>query len=282
MGANQKNIDDKSSWVREPVVAGRFYPGSPTSLTASLKEFLTPAPSRLIAPLAIFAPHAGYIYSGKIAGDVYKSIEVPDSVILLCPNHTGQGAKMALWGKGRWKTPLGDVPVDETLSAEILKAAPGRVILEKTAHLDEHAIEVHLPFLLTRNPNVSIVPLTLGRLRIDDIEALGKAIATAITASQKTVLIVASTDMSHYLPAKVAAEADRPALEKIGAMDPQGLYETVVKNGISMCGFIPTATALMAAKLLGARHAELVTYGHSGERSGDFTSVVAYASGFIT
>ena len=262
------------------VVAGRFYPGAAAALTKLLDEYLKEPPADLKSPLAVFAPHAGYLYSGKIAGDIYKSILVPNTVIVLCPNHTGGGPRIALWGKGSWKTPLGPVPIDEDFASELLKNE-GKILLDQSAHAHEHAIEVHLPFLLKRNPKVKIVPITLGRLRFDDIEWLGNALAKTIQKHWEKALVVASTDMSHYLPAKEAEKKDAPALQKIEALDAKGLYQVVVENQISMCGYLPTATALVAAKTLGAKACEVVTYGNSGMTSGNYESVVAYASGWI-
>ncbi len=273
----------KNEWRRKAAVAGRFYPGSAKALEDLLRDYLTPAETPLLRPLAVIAPHAGYIYSGRIAGEIYRRIEVPNRVVILCPNHTGDGARISVWAKGAWETPLGDVPVDEALADAIIERSGGTAQADRNAHLFEHAIEVHLPFLLARNPRIQIVPIVLGRLKEEDALRFGEALAgaTSATSGDLDTLIVASTDMSHYVSADNAKKYDAPALDAIAAMDGSLLYQTVVQNDISMCGFIPTATAIFAAKKLGASTAKIISYGNSGDASGDYDQVVAYASGYL-
>lgn len=270
------------SWKRPPAVAGRFYPEAEAPLRKLLADYLPKPAASPLRTIAVFAPHAGFIYSGRIAGALYQQIEIPDRVILLCPNHTGRGKRISVWGKGSWVTPMGEVPVDEPIANALVEASGGKASLDRLAHLAEHAIEVHLPFLLARNPRVRIVPITLGKMGLEDIEELGEAIAKVVAREPVgSVLVIASTDMTHFESAEVAKEADRSALDAVAQLDPKGLYNTVVENEISMCGFIPTTTALFTAKRLGARNSHLVSYGNSGETSGDFGNVVAYASGWI-
>ena len=255
-------------------MAGRFYPGDPAALHGVLGDHLradrTPRPVR-----AIVAPHAGYIFSGGIAGQTYAAAAIPDRVILLCPNHTGRGVRRSLWSGAGWQIPGATIPVDDALRERLRVEA--NLELDLDAHLSEHAIEVHLPFLHARNPNVRIVPVVLAGLSPAECQEVGEGLARAIAATPGDVLIVASTDMSHYIPADEAARLDRLALERVEALDPAGLYRTVHEHHISMCGFIPTTVTLVAAKILGATRAELVRYGNSGERSGDFDRVVGYA-----
>ncbi len=227
---------------------------------------------------AIVVPHAGYIYSGKIAGIAYGSTAIPDLVYLLCPNHSGMGKKISVWSQGSWDTPLGSVPVDEEAAAKFLeRCAEDEGDCE--AHLYEHANEVHLPFLKHLNPNVRIVPITLGPLHLDRCEKIGLALATEFSRHKADeALIIASTDMSHYISADLAREKDEYALKAIEALDSKSLYRSVVEHEISMCGFIPTTAVLAASSHLKASKGDLLAYGNSGDTTKDYRSVVAYAS----
>jgi hypothetical protein len=260
--------------IRQPAVAGSFYPASPQDLGRVVEDLLGSRRAQDRA-IAVVAPHAGYVYSGRIAGEVYARVRVPDRCVVLCPNHTGSGAQRSLDRDETWRTPLGDVEVDGALADAILGRAG--ITRDARAHTREHALEVHLPFLLRRNPRVRIVPICLGRVSPDGCVEIGQALADAISRTGEEVLLVASTDMSHYIPASEAAVLDRMALDRVAALDAIGLYRTVADNDISMCGVIPTTTVLAAARALGATSAELVRYGHSGETSGDFDHVVGYA-----
>lgn len=258
---------------REPAVAGRFYSDDPTALAGQLDRFLAAAPGKLAAR-GIVAPHAGYVYSGAVAGAVYARVEVPSHVVVLGPNHTGIGAAAALWpASGAWRTPLGPVPVDAELTAAL--AASSLVTPDMRAHRLEHALEVQVPFLQRARPGVSIAALCLTHLDYEDCVEIGRTVAAA--AAARGALVVASSDLSHYLPAPVAARKDHRAIERILALDPLGLYQVVRGEDISMCGIIPVTVMLVAAQRMGATRAELVRYGHSGEVSGDDGSVVGYA-----
>lgn len=268
---------------RKPAVAGRFYPGTEEGLAREVETHLRAA----IAPqpaLAMIGPHAGFTYSGSILGETYARVEVPDRVIIMCPNHTGMGVRRSLWAGGAWRLPGGDLSIDEQLARRVAVHAGLQPDLD--AHVAEHAIEVHLPFLRAQNPGARIVPIVLAGLRLDDCREVGRGLAAAIRETREAgggeVLIVASTDMSHYVSAQTAAHLDGMALERVQALDPAGLYETVREQEISMCGFIPTTCALVAALELGATQAELVRYGHSGETSGDHDRVVGYAGLLVT
>lgn len=260
--------------IRSPAVAGSFYPASPDALSRTIDELLGPERGdRRVR--AVVAPHAGYVYSGRIAGEVYARVHVPDRCVVLCPNHTGAGARRSLDADETWRTPIGDVPVDSALTEALLGRAG--LVKDTRAHAREHALEVHLPFLLRRNPRVRIVPLCLGGIAAAACVEIGEALADAVTKTGEDVLFVASTDMSHYIPADEAARLDRMALDRVEALDAPGLFRTVAENDITMCGFIPTTVTLAAAKVLGSSAAELVRYGNSGETSGDFDHVVGYA-----
>jgi AmmeMemoRadiSam system protein B len=256
---------------REPAVAGRFYPRDPARLAADVAALL---PAAEAAPaLGALLPHAGYVYSGAVAGATYARIAVPQRAVVLCPNHTGRGARVALWPEGSWRTPLGAVALDAPLT-DALRTAPG-VSEDRAAHALEHALEVQLPFLQARRPDVAIAALCLAHLPVDACRALGEAMAAALR--ERPALVVASSDMSHYLPAEEARRLDHRALERVLALDPEGLHATVEREDISMCGVIPATVMLFAARALGARTAELVRYAHSGEVNGDLARVVGYA-----
>ncbi len=258
---------------REPAVAGRFYADEPRALARELDRFLA-APDGRSAAKGVVAPHAGYAYSGAIAGAVYARVTVPPRVVVLGPNHTGLGRPAALWpAGGAWRTPLGRVPIATALT-EALAAGPG-IELDRAAHLREHALEVQVPFLQRARPDVEIAALCLGPLEIEECEEVGRTVASA--ARDAGALVVASSDMSHYISAAAAREKDHLAIERILALDPEGLHRTVRAEQISMCGVIPTTVMLFAARALGATRAELIRYGNSGDVTGDSRQVVGYA-----
>lgn len=260
-------------------MAGRFYPGDAPTLAREVDRYLA-ADRAPVRAKAVVGPHAGYIYSGAICGATYARVVVPDRVILMCPNHTGMGARRSLWSGGDWLLPGGAVPVDHALVRELQERA--HLEADTAAHLHEHAAEVHVPFIRARCPSVRIAPITLAGLALADCREIGLGIASVIEGSDDDILIAASTDMSHYIPAESARELDGLALDRIAALDPEGLYDTVRGRGITMCGFVPTTVALFAANALGATAAELVRYGNSGEVSGDYDQVVGYAGVVVT
>jgi MEMO1 family protein len=260
--------------IRAPAVAGSFYPASPDALERTVDSLLGEARGDLRVR-AVVAPHAGYVYSGRISGEVYAKVRVPDLCVVLCPNHTGAGARRSLDADETWRTPLGDVSVDAALAGALLGRAG--IVRDVRAHAREHALEVHLPFLQRKNPRVRIVPLCLGGIGVDACLEIGAALADAVSRAGEDVLVVASTDMSHYISADEAARLDRMALDRVEALDAPGLFRAVAEHDITMCGFIPTTVTLAAAKALGAERATLVRYGNSGETSGDYDQVVGYA-----
>lgn len=262
---------------REPAVAGRFYPGDAASLDATVSELIGPDVTDERA-IGIVAPHAGYVYSGAIAGEVYRRVHVPSLAIVMCPNHTGLGARSAIMSEGVFRVPGHAIAIDEQAAEELREL--GLLTEDARAHVQEHALEVQLPFLAHRNPSVQIVPLCLGTQSFESCVRIGSALADVVNHRGRDALIVASTDMSHYIPADDASRLDRLAIDRVEALDAEGLYSTVVDNDISMCGFIPTTVMLVAARALGAREARLVRYGNSGDVSGDYERVVGYA-GFV-
>ncbi|HBA86521.1 MAG TPA: AmmeMemoRadiSam system protein B [Geobacter sp.] len=261
--------------VRLPAVAGKFYTDDPDRLREELSSMMPQGQEE--RAIGIVAPHAGYVYSGHVAGKVYSAVRVPDTVLVLGPNHTGLGAPAALAPAGEWLTPLGPVPVNSLLSKLILKHAAS-VREDVVAHRFEHSIEVQLPFLQYRNPDVTIAAICLSLPDFDSISQLGEGIASAIKEFGQEVLIVASSDMTHYESARAAKAKDDLALAQLTGMNPEGLLRVCREKGITMCGVIPATAMLVAARSLGASCCRLVNYATSGDVSGDQKSVVAYAA----
>jgi hypothetical protein len=266
--------------IRHTAVAGRFYPKDPGALMADVRSYLSPAETKVDA-LGCVVPHAGYIYSGRIAGAVFAKINIPRCCVILCPNHTGLGRPLAIMSEGAWETPLGAVPIASDL-ANALKDSFSPLTENAEAHHAEHAIEVELPFLQTLRPDLTFVPVALGTGQFDLLEAFGLALAKVILAEGEPVLIVASSDMNHYENNEITRRKDASAIEQILALDPRGLFDVIKKENISMCGFGPTVTMLTAAKQLGTPSAELVCYATSGDVSGDREMVVGYAGVVLT
>lgn len=268
------------NWTRKSAVAGRFYPEEEKTLRHDLEQFLNPKESTTKKPHGIIVPHAGYIYSGQTAAEVYRRIQLPSTVILLCPNHTGSGSRISVWSEGSWETPLGQVSIDEKFSQALL--AKWKISGDRKAHVYEHAIEVQIPFLQMLHPSVRIVPIVLGPLSLEECLALGKSLSEVVKSQgADDILLISSTDMSHYISDDLARKKDALALKAVGDLDPEALYQTVIEEDISMCGFIPTTVVLEAAKRLGAQQGGHVAYSTSGEVTGDKKSVVGYASAIL-
>jgi AmmeMemoRadiSam system protein B len=265
-----------TSAVRTPAVAGRFYSDRADELLREVRQYSPAQATRRTAAIGCVAPHAGYIYSGGVAGAVYSRLEIPESCVILCPNHTGKGRALAIMAYTTWQTPLGEVTADAELGARLLERFPA-LLEDSSAHRGEHAVEVQLPFLQAQQPKLKIVPIAIGTRDFDVLGGLGKALAEAIAPRESNVLIVASSDMNHYESDAITRVKDRKAIERVLALDARGLWEVVMSEDISMCGFGPTVVLLTAAKLLGATAATLVKYATSGDVSGDYESVVGYA-----
>jgi MEMO1 family protein len=263
--------------IRSPAVAGRFYPDDPAVLARDVSLLLGPQRQDLVAARAVMVPHAGYQYSGAIAGKTFARVQPRPRAIVLCPNHTGLGATRSVSPAAFWELPGGGLRTDVELRD--LLAEHASLDAEPFAHLREHAAEVELPFLRALFAETSFVAVCLAPLSLDDCRRVASGIVRAVRAAsaEDDVLIIASTDMSHYVPADVASREDALAIERVLAMDPEGLFRTVRERRITMCGYVPTTVALFAVRELEAGHAELVAYGNSGETTGDFSSVVAYA-----
>lgn len=261
--------------VRRPAVAGQFYSASEKNLTKQLEEMTEKIQPKEKA-VGVILPHAGYIYSGSVAGAVVSRIVIPETIILLGPNHTGIGSTFSLYKKGRWQTPLGEINIDSDL-AELINAESALVSEDESAHTYEHSLEVQLPFFQHFKKDFSIVPIVLSKADIDACKELANGIAAAIQSFKKNVLIVASSDMTHYETEEFAKRNDNIALESILKLDEDTLLEKIGEYNITMCGYIPVIVMLSAAKSLGAKSAKLVKYQTSAKVSGDYEAVVGYA-----
>ena len=264
-----------SGLVRHPAVAGRFYPDDAAVLSAEVRSYLAPQQER-IAAIGCIAPHAGYMYSGHVAGAVYSRSRVPLRCIVLCPNHTGRGKPLSIMSEGWWETPLGNITIDANLASALKQRFPA-LAEDAEAHRAEHAVEVQLPFLQVCREDAKFVPIALGTGRFEILQALGEAVGEVLEDSAERVLLIASSDMNHYENGAITRVKDQKAIERILALDPAGLFEVVMREQISMCGFGPAVVMLTAARKLGASRAELVKYATSADVSGDSERVVGYA-----
>ena len=263
--------------IREPIVAGQFYPGSKAALEAAVRGYLAAAGAKSAKrTILAMVPHAGYVYSGGVAGLTLGAANLAPRVILLGPNHTGQGQALAVWSQGAWRTPAGETPVDAELAVALLAAEP-RLRADVAAHLGEHSLEVLLPFLTASVPGLRVTPIAVAEPRLEVLTSVAANMAGAIAGVSAPVSIVVSSDMSHYLSQARARELDSLALERVAALDPEGLYRVVRSRNISMCGVLPMTLGLYLAKLLGATACDIAAYGNSGEASGDYDRVVGYA-----
>ncbi len=263
--------------VRMPAVAGQFYPGSAGELKKLIARFAPKNPAKTDA-IACILPHAGYIYSGRVAVETAAGINIKNKIILLGPNHTGYGADFSIFSSGRWITPLGEVKVDQRLAEGIMKQCDF-LSDEPLAHQYEHSLEVELPILQYFKPGFEIVPITILSDDLEMLKKLGAGIAGAIKGSPDagSVMLVASSDMTHYEPQATAEKKDKAAIEAITELDEDKLMRRIKDMGITMCGYAPAIAVITAAKLLGAKTAKLVKYQTSGDTTGDKTSVVGYA-----
>lgn len=260
--------------VREAAVAGQFYPGTRPAVENAVKEMIGHGPRQ--SALGVMVPHAGYMYSGRVAGEVYGAVEMPQTFIILGPNHSGLGPMASIMSAGVWRLPAGDAVIEEELAKSVLSHS-GSLEADDRAHVFEHSIEVQLPFMQYLVGNVSFVPISMMAHSLEACRDIGTAVAAAVKASRGKVLVVASSDMTHYESQAIAREKDQLAIDRLLALDPEGLLETVQANHISMCGVAPAAAMLFACNQLGAKEARLVKYETSGDVTGDFSQVVGYA-----
>jgi AmmeMemoRadiSam system protein B len=261
--------------IRSPVVAGQFYPGSPDGLRRMIESMVDKKAEKVEA-IGLISPHAGYIYSGAVAAAVVSRIKFKDTFVILGPNHTGRGKSFSIMSEGTWETPLGDVEIDSELGKRIL-ATSSCLEEDHMAHQFEHSLEVQVPFLQYFKPDVRIVPIVIGHASGAVYKKIGSELASAIKESKKGVIILASSDMTHYEPHETARRKDSQAIEAIVDLDEDELLRRVDEFDISMCGYAPAVSLISAAKELGAKKAELIKYQTSGDTSGDYGSVVGYA-----
>jgi len=261
--------------LRLPIVAGQFYPADDASLRRELATYVVAAERE--RSLGGLCPHAGYIYSGPTAGELFARLEVPGVVVLLGPKHHPAGAEFAVWPGGAWRTPLGDAPVDAGVAAALLKKC-AMLEADEQAHRPEHSLEVIVPFIQFVNPEAAIVPVALGPMPLAAVRETGEGVAAALEPFRDDVIVVVSSDMTHYEAAASAERKDALAIERLKALDAEGLLEVVGAHDISMCGVWPAAVALTAFRAMGASAGKLIRYANSGEASGDYGHVVGYAA----
>jgi len=265
--------------LRPPAVAGSFYEGTPARLRAQVEACFAanPPAERKERFIGGVVPHAGLMYSGHVAASFYAQAELPKRLIILCPNHTGAGHFAAINREGAWRTPLGDAPIDTPL-ADALMQRSSLLTEDARAHAREHSLEVQLPFLQERSPGFTFVPICLGAHRYDYCEEIGNAIADVVRGEEEPVGILASSDLNHYEDQEATLRKDQLAIDEVLRLDPRELWRVVDEYDVSMCGFIPTTTMLIAAKKLGAASARLLKHATSGDINRDYSHVVGYAS----
>jgi AmmeMemoRadiSam system protein B len=269
-------------FFRKPAFAGKFYESAAGALLRQVESCVDGNAERRDA-VGCVLPHAGYAYSGRVAGKTISAVNIPERIVILGPNHTGLGEPFSVMLRGTWSTPLGDCRIDTEL-AENIASQCDFLSDDFKAQAVEHSIEVELPLLQFFRKDLRIVPIVVGSVVKEKLFRLGEGIAGAVLAAGqgKPVLIIASSDMTHYEPQKNAIEKDRLALEAIESLDEELLYNRVNELNITMCGYAPVVSLLRAVKLLGAKNARVVEYATSARVTGDYNSVVGYAGVIIT
>lgn len=263
--------------LRLPSVAGRFYPSDPKELTSLIRNYSQPdARQQAISAKACLVPHAGYVYSGHVAGAVFARLELPKKIIVLGVRHYPRGESAAILSNGAWRTPLGDAPIDEELAGALRQECP-LLREDSVAHSTEHSLEVQVPFLQALTPGFSFVPVALGTVQFESLVSVGEGIARVLKNANENVLLLTTSDLNHYEDDATTQTKDRKAIEKLLARDPRGLYDTCRNEEISMCGLGPAVAMLTALNALGAKKAELIKYATSADVSGDRNQVVGYA-----
>ncbi len=262
---------------RQPIVDGKFYPGTRESWEKGVLGYLNQDSSGPVrSPLLVMLPHAGHVFSGGVAGMTLARSRLEETVVLLGPNHTGQGDKLALWPEGSWHLPGASIRVDQALAQEILAGCQA-IHSDTAAHQHEHSLEVILPFLWALNKQTSVVPICVSEPDLETLIRAGQNLAAVIKNHGSGVSTVVSSDMSHFISQKEAEHQDQKALQAIQDLDPERLFAVVRDNGITMCGVLPMTLGLSMARELGATRAEVVHYATSGDVIGDYSHVVGYA-----
>jgi len=263
--------------LRLPAVAGRFYPSNPAELTALIHKCAGGDPREPTIPVrACLVPHAGYVYSGHVAGAVLAGIALPRKIIILGVRHYPRGEPAAILSSGAWRTPLGDARIDEPLAEALKKACP-LLREDSVAHSAEHSLEVQLPFLQVLAPDFAFVPVALGTVQFASLVSVGEAIARVLEACKENVLLLTTSDLNHYEDDATTRVKDRKAIAQLVALEPRGLYDACRNEEISMCGLGPAVAMITALNALGVKKPELVKYATSADVSGGPDAVVGYA-----
>ena len=263
--------------LRLPAVAGRFYPADPKELTSVVRKYSQPDSEHPSMPVkACLVPHAGYMYSGHVAGAVFARVALPKKIILLGVRHYPRGEPAAILSSGAWRTPLGDAPIDEEFASAVRQECPA-LREDGVAHSTEHSLEVQVPFLQTLAPGFSFVPVALGTVEFESLVRVGEGIARVLGGTKDDVLLLTTSDLNHYEDDATTRVKDHKAIDRLLAFDARGLYDTCRNQEISMCGLGPAVSMLTALHALGAKNAELVKYATSADVSGDRSQVVGYA-----
>lgn len=264
--------------IREPVAAGSFYPGNPDELSRLIERFLANAKLQNINNIiSIVCPHAGYIYSGQVAAHSYKQISGMeyDSIIIIAPSHSEYFNFISVFDGDAYRTPLGTVNVDRE-RAQLLASKSPYIRLSFHGHLNEHSLEVQLPFLQVLFKDIKIVPVVMGQQNNQNINELGETIGTLFRNDK--ILIIASTDLSHYYPYETAVALDSKVIELVDSFDINGLKAGFISDRLEMCGGGPVTSAMIASKLMGADSSKVLDYKNSGDVTGDTSAVVGYMS----
>lgn len=263
---------------RKPVAAGRFYSGNAQNLDREVENYMYDKgdQEKMLRPFACMLPHAGYIFCGDVIGKTLEPVELPERLIILCPNHTGMGQTLGVWPEGKWTTPLGDVEVDNELARKICESSGG-FKEDIQSHLGEHSIEVLLPFLQKKIKNLKIVPICIGTQNPQILKKAANALAEILNSEEGKAGLIISSDMNHYENEQITLLKDMLAINQILEVNPEGLLSTVAQNQISMCGVAPMALALFTARELGKPQVELVDHTTSAKASGDASHTVGYA-----
>ena len=263
--------------LRLPAVAGRFYPSDPKELTSLVQKYSqSDSEHATMHAKACLVPHAGYVYSGHVAGAVFARVELPKKIIVLGVRHYPRGEPAAILSSGAWRTPLGDAPIDEELAGALRRECP-LLREDSVAHSTEHSLEVQVPFLQVLAPGFSFVPVALGTVQFESLVSVGEGIARVLGKSKESVLLLTTSDLNHYEDDATTRVKDRKAIDRLLGLDARGLYDTCRNEEISMCGLGPAVAMLTALSALGANKAEVVKYATSADVSGDRSQVVGYA-----
>lgn len=261
--------------IREPVASGQFYPKNRQQLLESIEKCVCGLKTKKSYALGVILPHAGYYYSGKVAITTAAAVLPKKRIVMLGPNHTGEGAQFGLWEKGAWITPLGTIPIDEELTAAILRAGT-YIRPDCRSHENEHSLEVELPILKYFFSEFKFAPLACKIASITAYREVADQITQAIKQFKNDILLVASTDLTHYEPEASARRKDRFVIDAVLNLDTETLLKYVQRENITMCGVAPVAIFLLCLKQLGATKAQVCLYQTSAEASGDNSAVVGY------